>query len=484
MNPQTVNNYLNNGLKFAQNFVQDVIKKAETNIYQSRYGTYGSTFKKATDYVKHAAKQSTNVGKATTVAAGAINDFLTNQTRQDWWHYTNVPRMAGTVAGKVVNNLGMGGTLAGAALVAGAPYLNQILSTGGSLNVKEGLRPKGYKSLAPASLEKDPTGRTPVSAPVDLSLRYLTGRTGDLLPYQEFKQDRPDILPSQYVNYRRYTQKRSKPGDLVTIDPETGSFVTAQGIVRGSVEGLAGDPEIRIIGRPVTASSAAGFGAGYAVMRGLQAATKLPVSEKTKIVSEKLKVEDQLKKVINDLSTDAKKAGYKMPGEMIFNQQAIQENIKKVKEAGGVLNALEALRDKQPMQQQTANSNYFRELKELSEKLTGNESVGKQAEELHQKINDLKEKAANVKEPVLNIAQQAGQALGPYKNLAVAGAGIATALGVGYATKKALQKASEQRIKKSNPVEYLKHKHGSLEAAGAALGQPNARSWQELASYV
>ena len=483
MNPETVNNYLNNGLKFAQNFAKDVIKKAESNIWEGRYG-YGSSLGHIGRYAKNVAEKTTNVGRATTAAAGVINDLLTNQTRREWWKYTNVARMAGMAAGKVAEDLGMGGTLAGAALVGAAFPINQALSSGGSLNVKEGFRPKGYKSLVQASLEKDPTGRTPLSPLVEIPLRQLTGRPGDLLPYQEFKKDRPDILPSQYVNYRRYTQKRSKPGDLVTIDPETGTFVTAQGIVKGSVEGLAGDPEIRLMGRPVTVSSVTGLGAGYAAMKGLQAVTKLPVSEKTKIVSERLRVEDKLKKVVANLSNEAKKAGYTMPGEVIFNEQAIQENIKKVKEAGGVLKALEALRDKQPMQEQTTNANYFRELKELSEKLRGNESAGKQVEELHQKINDLKEKTANVKEPVLNIAQQAGQALGPYKNLAVAGAGIATALGVGYATKKALQKASEQRIKKSNPVEYLKHKHGSLEAASAALGQPTARSWQELAPHV
>lgn len=483
MNPETVNNYLNNGLKFAKDFVQNVVQKAESNIYESRYG-YGSTLKNIGKYVQHAAKENTVAKKAVTATAGVINDLLTDQTRREWWKYTNVPRMAGQVARAVATDLGMGGTLAGAALTAAAFPINQFLSVGGGRNIKEGFRPKGHKSLVPASKEIDPTGRTPLSAPVEIPVRFLTGRPGELLPYQAFKQDRPDILPSQYVSYRRYVQKKNEPGKLITIDPETGTFVTAQGIVKGSVEGLAGDPEIRVMGRPVTASSLAGLGAGYAAMKGLQAATKLPVSEKIKITSERLKVEEQFKKVTASLSTDAKKAGYTMPGEMIFNEQAIQENIKKVKEAGGVLKALEALRDKQPMQQQTANTNYFRELKELSKKLRGNESAGKQAEELHQKINDLKEKATNIKEPVLNIAQQAGQALGPYKNLAVAGAGIATALGVGYATKKALQKASEERIKKDNPVEYLKHKHGSLEAASVALGQPNARSWEQLIPHM
>ena len=468
MNPETVNNYLNNGLKFAQNFAKDVIKKAESTIYESRY-SYGSTLKNIGQYVKHAAKQPTVAGKAVTATAGVINDLLTNQTRNEWWTYTNVPRMAGMVGRAMArdwqkkgsesfplkSDLAMGGTLAGAVLGMGVPFVNQTISGGGIANIRQGMRPKGYKSLAPVSLEEDPTGRTPLSAPVDLTLRFLTGRPGDLLPYHLYKQERPDILPSQYVNYRRYAQKRNEPGKFVTIDPETGTFVTAQGIVRGSVQGLAGDPEIRIMGRPVTASSVAGIGAGYAAMRGLQAATAIPYGRKTQLRVAERTLETKLGRTIKDLGRDAKRASYPMPSQV------------QISEGKPVL-----------------NPEYINQLKELGEKLTGKERTGRKIEQLSRRLEEVSERARNAPGPDLNIIQQAGQTLGQYKNLAVAGAGIATALGVGYATKKALQKASEQRIKKSNPVEYLKHKHGSLEAASAALGQPTARSWQELAPYV
>ena len=468
MNPETVNNYLNNGLKFAQNFAKDVLRKAETNIYESSY-SYGSTLRNVGQYVKHAAKQPTAAGKAVTAAAGVINDLLTDQTRKEWWTYTNVPRMAGMVGRAMArdwqkkdstsfplkSDLGMGGTLAGALLGIGVPFVNQTISGGGIANIKQGVRPKGFKSLAPASLEKDPTGRTPLSAPVDLTLRYLTGRPGDLLPYHLYKEERPDILPSQYVNYRRYAQKKNEPGKFVTIDPETGTFVTAQGIVRGSVEGLAGDPEIRIIGRPVTASSVIGIGAGYAAMRGLQAATAIPYGRKTQLRVAERTLETKLGRTIKDLKKDAKRASYPMPSQV------------QISEGKPVL-----------------NPEYINQLKELGEKLTGKERTGRKIEQLSRRLEEVSERARNAPGPDLNIIQQAGQALGQYKNLAVAGAGIATALGVGYATKKALQKASEERIKKSNPVEYLKHKHGSLEAASAALGQPTARSWQELVPHI
>ena len=205
----------------------------------------------------------------------------------------------------------------------------------------------------------------------------------------------------------------------------------------------------------MTASSVIGIGAGYAAMRGLQAATAIPYGRKTQLRVAERTLETKLGRTIKDLKKDAKRASYPMPSQV------------QISEGKPVL-----------------NPEYINQLKELGEKLTGKERTGRKIEQLSRRLEEVSERARNAPGPDLNIIQQAGQALGQYKNLAVAGAGIATALGVGYATKKALQKASEERIKKSNPVEYLKHKHGSLEAASAALGQPTARSWQELVPHI
>ena len=69
-------------------------------------------------------------------------------------------------------------------------------------------------------------------------------------------------------------------------------------------------------------------------------------------------------------------------------------------------------------------------------------------------------------------------------SLGVVAAGLGTAALVGAATKKLFAKAEQERVKKENPVEYLKYKHGDLATAAQALGQPQARSWQELTPYV
>jgi hypothetical protein len=72
--------------------------------------------------------------------------------------------------------------------------------------------------------------------------------------------------------------------------------------------------------------------------------------------------------------------------------------------------------------------------------------------------------------------------------LATAASIVAAGLGTGYLAKKASQavfnKQAENRLKKEQPVEYLKHKYGSFQSAGEALGQPQAQSWQQLTSYM
>ena len=67
----------------------------------------------------------------------------------------------------------------------------------------------------------------------------------------------------------------------------------------------------------------------------------------------------------------------------------------------------------------------------------------------------------------------------------IAGAvGVAAALGTGYAIKKTAQKINERRVKKQDPVEYLKYKHGDFASAKEALKQPKAKGYQDLVPYV
>lgn len=92
----------------------------------------------------------------------------------------------------------------------------------------------------------------------------------------------------------------------------------------------------------------------------------------------------------------------------------------------------------------------------------------------------------------LNIAKKQlreirpGQIKGPGAGTmaAVIGAGALAALGTKQLTKQFFNQRAEQQLKEKQPVEYLKHKHGSFQQASEALGNPGVRSWQELTPYM
>jgi len=416
MNPNTNPNYLTNSLTKAQQFVGQAVSKLQGSIerrpwgyYQSTQGTTPELVGEQLKNVKAAAsvkktqgvypsgsysslgsKQEFNVPSATPVVAGIPADVLTNATRRDIWKYTNMHRLMSDVGQYVGPRLGLESTLAGAAVAAAVPVTLGAMS-GQVGPITEGLRPKGYKAVAPVSKEEDPSGRKTRSAALEAAMRYGLGQKSQLLPYQEFKQERPDVAPSTFVQYRRYQALKPEAGKNVIIDPESQSFSALGGVIRGTARGL-NDPEIRLKGVPITASAALGTAAGLGAIKAL-----------TYAAEPKLKIEPAKADVQGNYNLEQKQ----YPG--------------------------------------FANV-----------KISGQQGLG------------------------VKIAEK----LGGYTEPAILAAGAVTAAAVGHAAKKLFQKSAERRIKKENPVEYLKQKHGSLEQASTALGLPQAQSWQQLVPYI
>lgn len=416
MNPNTNPNYLTNSLTKAQQFVGQAVSKLQGSIerrpwgyYQSTQGTTPELVGEQLKNVKAAAsvkktqgvypsgsysslgsKQEFNVPSATPVVAGVPADVLTNATRRDIWKYTNMHRLMSDVGQYVGPRLGLESTLAGAAVAAAVPVALGAMS-GQVGPITEGLRPKGYKAVAPVSKEEDPSGRKTRSAALEAAMRYGLGQKSQLLPYQEFKQERPDVAPSTFVQYRRYQALKPEAGKNVIIDPESQSFSALGGVIRGTARGL-NDPEIRLKGVPITASAALGTAAGLGAIKAL-----------TYAAEPKLKIEPAKADVQGNYNLEQKQ----YPG--------------------------------------FANV-----------KISGQQGLG------------------------VKIAEK----LGGYTEPAILAAGAVTAAAVGHAAKKLFQKSAERRIKKENPVEYLKQKHGSLEQASTTLGLPQAQSWQQLVPYI
>lgn len=416
MNPNTNPNYLTNSLAKAQQFVEQAVAGLEKSVqrkpwgsYQSAQGTTSELIGQQLENVKAAAavkktqgvypsgryssvgsKQEFGIPTAAPVVTGVPADVLTNATRKDIWRYTNMHRLMSDVGQRVGPRLGLESTLSGAAVAAAVPVALGMMS-GQVGPITEGLRPKGYKAVAPVSKEEDPSGRKTRSAALEAAMRYGLGQRSQLLPYQEFKQERPDVAPSTFVQYRQYQTLKPEAGKNVIIDPESQSFSALGGVIRGTARGL-NDPELRLKGVPVTASAALGTAAGLGAIKALAAATK-----------PKLKIEPARPDAQGNYNLEQKQ----YPGfanVRVSNQQGL-----------GV---------------------------KIAEKLGG------------------------------------------YTEPAILAAGAITAAAVSQVAKKLFQKSAERRIKKENPVEYLKHKHGSLEQASSTLGLPQAQSWQQLVPYI
>lgn len=104
---------------------------------------------------------------------------------------------------------------------------------------------EGYKAVAPDP--EDPTKTNNVIS--EVAQKYLLGKTGNLLPYDEFKKVRPDVSKGEYAAYQadRYDNRL----DLNILD---GDISLPGGMVKANVDGIHG-PEVSILGRSLPATT-------------------------------------------------------------------------------------------------------------------------------------------------------------------------------------------------------------------------------------
>ena len=103
---------------------------------------------------------------------------------------------------------------------------------------------EGYKAAAPDP--EDPTKSANI--PLEVGLKYIMGRTGQLLPYEEFSKVRPDVSRDEYNRYQAFKYDKSED-----YNPLDGDISIGGGALRGTTEGIHG-PEVQFLGRslPVT----------------------------------------------------------------------------------------------------------------------------------------------------------------------------------------------------------------------------------------
>jgi len=103
---------------------------------------------------------------------------------------------------------------------------------------------EGYKAAIPS--EEDPSKTDNMIG--EVALKYIMGRTGQLLPFDEFKKVRPDVSKNEYMRYKAF--KHDKQEDW---DPTDGDLTLGAGAIKFTDEGIHG-PEVQFLGRglPVT----------------------------------------------------------------------------------------------------------------------------------------------------------------------------------------------------------------------------------------
>jgi hypothetical protein len=520
------------GLKTATEVANRTGERLGNNLWQSRFNTQMYGAKTSPDQRKFAAemrqqkiddirfsdepiKQAGKAIKETfpadkVIADVAGNTLLTKQAQLNFNKYTNPHRMASDAGVSASKYTGLESPVAKAAVAAGVPLLYATLS--GQLGSPlDGFRPKGYKAVAPVSKDEDPTGRTPRNIIEEGALRTYTFQRSQMLPFKEFIKERPDVMPSTIADYRRYVNRKPEAGNRIDIDRDKQTFTAFGGLVKGTARGL-NDPEIRVKGAPITASSVLGIGAGVGTIaaakkfldpKGLGLSNMQPVmaSDITPDTSQGTGMQTHA-----EVSERFRRAGQKMPQGPLQNipenrreqgAERVSGYIPKVGTKGAINDdgspRFFAPRPGEDTKVRMPATKLQEKLKDLRQERAGIDIAIKDIDKKGDQLNipglsglgDSRSPGQFAGDEKVRVQREIDSTVDATKqyatrNLGKAGAkfqdafarnpglkepaiilgGTLAALGTAAVAKKLFQKAEQERIKKEDPLQYKKYKRG------------------------
>ena len=188
------------------------------------------------------------------LGGAVVRDVVNDSTRSIWWLLNAAQATADVITQEVHKrankNLYDGSLKEGDRDRSGSLKLLGI-PTGYAINSGLGLMTpfggaEGYKAAVPSA--EDPSKTDNVLA--EVALKYFMGRTGNLLPYDEFKKVRPDVSPEEFARYKAY--KFDKKEDYNPLDD--GRVSALAGALRYTNEGIHG-PEVQFLGRSLPATT-------------------------------------------------------------------------------------------------------------------------------------------------------------------------------------------------------------------------------------
>ena len=106
---------------------------------------------------------------------------------------------------------------------------------------------EGYEAAVPDA--EDPSKTANVLA--EIGAKYILGRTGNLLPYSEFSEVRPDVSQGEYNRYKAF--KYDKELDYDASDGDVN--LLPMGILKATADGIHG-AEVQFLGRSLPVNTA------------------------------------------------------------------------------------------------------------------------------------------------------------------------------------------------------------------------------------
>jgi hypothetical protein len=183
--------------------------------------------------------QGMNLGQRAKFAAGRLTgDILLDSTRSQWWRYNATEAVGRIGFDKMAGGSKIGGALSG---FAGIQAMGQTSGAFDATNIGQGFRPKGFEAAFPS----DKSLTVPENPVKEIIGRYVMGKGGRMLPYDQFAKERPDISQEKYDKYASYL--KAKPDAMPAGTFDLGGF----GVLKGTSEGING-PEVRFLGVPTT----------------------------------------------------------------------------------------------------------------------------------------------------------------------------------------------------------------------------------------
>ena len=106
---------------------------------------------------------------------------------------------------------------------------------------------EGYEAAIPS--QDDPSKTENVLA--EIAAKYIVGRTGNLLPYDEFKKVRPDVSEGEYKAYKAFKYDKE-----VDLDPTDGDVnLLPLGLLKATTDGIHG-AEVQFLGKSLPVNTA------------------------------------------------------------------------------------------------------------------------------------------------------------------------------------------------------------------------------------